>query len=70
MSDRVKSPESDMSGSNASFQRDFLDMSGLGPDMPGELYDRRNLNSTGLVRIFSGHVRVLTQLCHLREISQ
>jgi hypothetical protein len=61
--------KSDMSGSNAGFQRDFLDMSDLGSNMSGELYDRCNLNSTGLVRPFSGHVRVLTQLCHLREIS-
>jgi hypothetical protein len=59
---RIKSPEPDMSGSKASFQRDFSDMS-------GELYDRCNLNSTGLVWPFSGHVWVLTQLCHLREIS-
>jgi hypothetical protein len=61
--------KSDMSGSNAGFQRDFLDMSDLGSNMSGELYDRCNLNSTGLVRPFSGHVRVLTRLCHLREIS-
>jgi hypothetical protein len=59
---RVKSQESDMPGSRAGFQRDFPDVPGLEPDMSGELYDRCNLNSTGLVR-------VLTQLCHLREIS-
>jgi hypothetical protein len=35
--------------------------------MSGEHCDRCNLNSTELVRHFSGHVRVLTQLCHLRE---
>jgi hypothetical protein len=58
-----------MSDSNVGFQRDFSDMLGLGPDMSGELYDHCNLNSTGLVRPFSRHVRVLTQLCHLREIS-
>jgi hypothetical protein len=58
-----------MSNSNAGFQRDFLDMSGLGPDMSGELYDYYNLNYTGLVWPFSEHVWVLTQLCHLREIS-
>jgi hypothetical protein len=46
---RIKSPEPDMSGSKASFQRDFSDMS-------GELYDRCNLNSTGLVWPFSRHV--------------
>jgi hypothetical protein len=59
---RVKSPQPDMFGSNAGFQRDFSDMSGLVPDMYGELYDHCNLNSIRLVR-------VLTQLCHLREIS-
>jgi hypothetical protein len=37
--------------------------------MSGELFDRCNLNSTRLVRPFSEHVRILTQLCHLREIS-
>jgi hypothetical protein len=73
---QVKSLELDMSGSKADFQRDFLDISGLRLDrsslksyMSDELYDHCNLNSTGLVRPFSGHVRVLTQLCHLREIS-
>jgi hypothetical protein len=66
---QVKSPKPDMSGSKAGFQRDFLDMFNLGPDMPGELYDHCNLTSTGLVRPFYRHVRVLTQLCHLREIS-
>jgi hypothetical protein len=66
---RVKSPEPDMSGSKAGYQRDFSDMSSLGADMSGELYDGCNLNSTGLVRPFSRHVRVLTQLCHLIEIS-
>jgi hypothetical protein len=58
-----------MFSSKASFQRDFLDMSGHRPDISGELYDHCNLNFTGLVRPFSGHVWVLTQLCHLREIS-
>jgi hypothetical protein len=33
------------------------------------LYDHYNLNFTVLVRLFSEHVRILTQLCHLREIS-
>jgi hypothetical protein len=66
---QVKSPESYMSGLKAGLQRDFLGMSDLGLDISGELYDHCNLNSTGLVQSFSGHVRVLTQLCHLREIS-
>jgi hypothetical protein len=66
---RVKSLEPNMSSSKAGFQRDFLNMSSRGPDMFGELYDRCNLNSTGLIRPFSRHVWVLTQLCHLREIS-
>jgi hypothetical protein len=46
---RVKSQKPDMSGLKASFQRDFLDMFGIGPDMSGELYDRYNLNSIVLV---------------------
>jgi hypothetical protein len=73
---QVKSLEPDMSGSKADFQRDFMDISGLRldmsslkSDMSDELYGHCNLNSTGLVWLFSGHVRVLTQLCHLREIS-
>jgi hypothetical protein len=51
------------------FQRHFLDMSDPGPDMSDELYDRWNLISTGLVRPFSRHVRVLTKTCHLSEFS-
>jgi hypothetical protein len=66
---RVKSSEPGMSGWKADFQTDFLDMSGLGPDMSSELYDHCILNSIGLVRAFFGHVQVLAQLCHLREIS-
>jgi hypothetical protein len=42
-------------------------MSGLGPDMSGDHYDCCNLNSTGLARPFSGHVRFLTQYYHFRE---
>jgi hypothetical protein len=58
-----------MFSSKAGFQRDFSDMSYLGPDMSGELYNHCNLNSTGLVYPFSRHVWVLTQLWHMREIS-
>jgi hypothetical protein len=35
-----------MSGLKVDFQRDFSDMSDLGPDMSSELYDHCNLNST------------------------
>jgi hypothetical protein len=66
---QIKSLELNMSGSKASFQRDFSNMSDLELDMSDKLYDRCNLNSTGLVRPFFGHVRILTQLCQLREIS-
>jgi hypothetical protein len=66
---RVKSSDPGKSGWKAGFQRGFSDMSGLGPDMSGELYDHCILNSIRLVRAFFGHVWVLAQLCHLREIS-
>jgi hypothetical protein len=47
------------SGPFTRFQRHFLDLSDLVPDMSSEQYDRWNLNSTGLVRPFFRHVRVL-----------
>jgi hypothetical protein len=64
-----KSDPPDLSGPFIRFQRCFLDMFGLGPDMSSELYDRWNLNSTGLVWPFCRNVLVLTQTCHLREFS-
>jgi hypothetical protein len=64
-----KSGPPDLSDPFNGFQRCFPDMSGLRLDMCGELYDHWNLNTTGLVRPFFRHVRVLTQTCHLRGIS-
>jgi hypothetical protein len=62
-----KSGSPDLSSPFFRFQRLFLDLSGLGPDMFDELFDRWNLNSTGLVQPFSEHVRVLNQICQFRE---
>jgi hypothetical protein len=50
----------DLSDPFTGFQRGFLNMS-------GEQYDRWNLNSTGLVRPCIGHVRVLSQICHIGQ---
>jgi hypothetical protein len=62
-----KSGPLDLSGPFTRFQRLFSDLSGLRPDMFGNLFDRWNLNSTGIVRPFSRHARVLNQFCQFRE---
>jgi hypothetical protein len=64
-----KSGPPDLSSPFIGFQRYFPDMSNLGPDMSGELYDCSNLNTIELVWTFSGHVPILTQTCHLRGFS-